>query len=166
MADNKANYQSSNTITCTMSSLASSSTWVAGRSSVEVDNTSGLWLDRPVSGKITVGTTPTINTVIEVWLIPKLADGSYADTFDGTDSAITVTSRGILMSYGILLASITVDSTTSNRVYYFWSSIAGKVGTLPPKKYQLFFTHNTGVALHATGGNHVINETPEHVTST
>ncbi len=165
MADNKANYQSSSTITATLASLGSSSTWVAGRSSAEIDNTSGLYLDRPVSGKITVGTSPTAGTVIEVWLIPKLADGTYADTFTGSDAAVTVTSRGILMSYGILLASITVDATTTDRVYYFWSSIAGKVGTLPPKKYQLFFTHNTGVNLNSTGGNHVITETPEHVTT-
>lgn len=166
MADNKSAYGSSASIVCTLASLASSTTWVAGRSSAEVDNTSGFYLDRPVSGKIEVGTTPTTATTIEVWLIPKLSDSTYPDTFDGTDKAVTVTSRGILLSYGILLASIVVDSTTSNRDYFFWSSIAGKVGTVPPKKYQLFFTHNTGAALNATGGNHVITETPEYVTTT
>jgi hypothetical protein len=165
MADNKASYASSATITCTLASLASSSTWIAGRSSAEIDNTSGLYLDRPVSGQIEVGTTPTVNTVIEVWLVPKLSDSTYADTFDGTDKAVTVTSRAILLNYGVLVATINVDSTTSNRNYFFWSSVAGKVGTLPPKKYQLFFTHNTGVALNATGGNHVITETPEYVTT-
>ncbi len=166
MADNKAAYQSSASITCTLASLATSSTLVAGRSSLEIDNTSDLYLDRPVSGQIEVGTTPTANTVIEVWLIPRLSDSTYFDTFDGTDSNITVTSRPILLSYGVLLASINVDVTTSNRKYFFWSSIAGKIGTLPPKKYQLFFVHNTGAALHATGGNHIITETPEYVTTT
>lgn len=165
MADNKAFYSSSNTISCTLASLGSSATWVAGQSTAEIDNSSSLNLDRPVSGQITVGTSPTSGTVIEIWLIPKLADGNYADVFDGTDKAITVTSRGVLISYGILLSTILVDSTTSNRSYYFWSSISSKIGTLPPKKYQLFITHNTGVALNSTGGNHVIYETPEYVTT-
>lgn len=165
MADNKAAYASSNTITCTLASLVSSSNWTAGQSSAEIDNTSGFYLDRPVSGKIQVGTTPTANTVIEVWCIPKLSDSTYPDTFTGSDANITVTSRGILLSYGILLASINVDSATSNRNYYFWASVSGSTGTLPPKKYQLFFTHNTGVALNSTGANHVITETPEYVTT-
>lgn len=165
MASNLAAYGSSQSITCTLAGLASSSTLVAGRSSAEIDNTSGLYLDRPVSGLITVGTTPTINTFIEVWCIPKLSDSTYADTFDGTDKAVTVTSRGILMSYGILLASMSIDSATSNRNYYFWSSISGKCGTLPPKKYQLFFVHNSVAALHATAGNHVITENLDYVTT-
>lgn len=165
MADNKASYAASAAITCTLASLASSSTLVAGRASAAIDNTSGLYLDRPVSGQIEVGTTPTVNTTIEVWLIPMIADAVWPDTFGGTDANVTVTSRGILLSIGILLATLTVDSTTTNRNYFFWSSVAGKVGTLPPKKYQLFFVHNTGVALNSTGANHVVTETPEYVTT-
>lgn len=165
MSDNKAAYGSSGTITCTLASLATSATLVAGRSSAEIDNTTGLYLDRPVSGQIEVGTTPTINTLIEVWCIPKLSDSTYPDTFTGSDANVTVTSRGILMSYGILLATINVDAVTSNRNYFFWSSISGKCGTLPPKKYQLFFVHNTGVNLNATGGSHVITENLEYVTT-
>jgi hypothetical protein len=166
MADNKSAYAASASLTVTLASLASDASLIAGRSSVEIDNTSGLYLDRPVSGQIEVGTTPTTATTIEVWLVPKLSDSTYADTFDGTDKNVAVTSRGILMSYAVLLATIAVDSATTNRNYFFWSSVAGKIGTLPPKKYQLFFVHNTGANLNATGGNHVITETPEYVTTT
>lgn len=166
MADNKAAYAASGAIACTLASLASSSGMVAGRASAAVDNTTGLYLDRPISGQIEVGTTPTVNTVIEVWLIPMIADSVWPDTFAGTDVGVTVTSRAILLTVGVLLATINVDSTTTNRNYFFWSSVAGKVGTLPPKKYQLFFVHNTGAALNATGGNHVVTETPEYVTTT
>lgn len=163
MADNKSAYTASGSITCTLASLGSSSTLVAGRSSAEVDNTSGNYLDRPIGGLVEVGTSPTASTTIEVWLIPKLNDTTYADTFNGTDAAVTVTSRPMLLSYGILLATIAVDTTTTNRIYPFWSSISGKVGTVPPKKYQLFFVHNTGVNLAASG--HVVSETPEYVTT-
>ena len=169
MASNLAAYQPSGAIACTLASLASSGAAPAvgtvGRASAIVDNTAGLWLDRPVSGFVTVGTTPTINTTIEVWLIPMIADGVWPDGFGAGDANITVSSRGNLQSYGVLLATLNVDATTSNKAYPFWSSIAGKVGTLPPKKYQLFFVHNTGVALNATGGNQSVNETPENVTT-
>ncbi len=165
MASNLGSYVASSSLTCTLASLATSSTWVAGRSTAEYDNTSGLYLDCVVSGKITVGTSPTINTAIEVWLIPKLADGTYADTFDGTDKAITMTSRGILTSYGKLVALMAVDSTTSDRGYYFSESVMKVTGLLPPPKFQLFFTHNTAVNLNATGGNHVITIKPQYITT-
>jgi hypothetical protein len=165
MANNNAAYQPSTSITCTLASLASSSTLVAGRSSATIDNTSGLYLDRPLTGKFRTGTTPTAG-VIEVWLIPYLSDGpTFFDTFDGTDKAITVTTRGMLISYGILLATIQMDSTTTGKDFDFYASVAAKVGSLPPKKYQLFVTHNTVAALDSTGANHVITEISTYVTT-
>lgn len=153
-------YGASASIACTLASLGSSATWVAGRSSAEVDNTTTLGMDRVVSAKITVGTSPTTGTQIEMWLIPKLDDGNYPDVFDGTDKAVTVTSRGVLTSYGILLGLISLDAGTSNVAYFLKSTVSAKHGIAPPKKFQLFFTHNTGVNLNATGGNHSVTEIP------
>lgn len=93
MSTEQAIYSASNTIACTLTSLAHSSTQVAGRASAAIDNSTAGSLDRPISGKVTVGTSPTVNTTIEVWLIPQLADGSWPDTFGGTDANVTVTSR-------------------------------------------------------------------------
>jgi hypothetical protein len=104
-----------------------------------------------------VGTTPTANTSIEIWVIPKREDGSYHDTFDGTAKTVTVTSREMLYAYGKLLAQITVPATTSNVGEEFSGSVCTACASLiMPSKYQLFIVHNTGVNLNATGGNHVV----------
>lgn len=158
MASTKLAFAASASPACTLASLASSSTLVAGRSSAEIDNSANLHLDKLISGKVTGGTTPAANTVIEIWLIPKREDGSYHDTFDGTDKAVTVTSRSHLLAYGTLLASMAVPATTSNVGYEFSRSVAAALGANCPAKFQLFVTHNTSVALNATGGNHVLYE--------
>ncbi len=154
--NNKIAYQTSSTITCSLASLATSSTFVAGRSSAEIDNTTDLDLDKLLTGTIMVGTTPTINTKIEVWVIPKRSDSTYHDTFDGTDKAVTVTSRSQLLSYGTLISSMDVPATTSNISYDYDRWLGDAVGGPLPAKFQLFITHNTGVNLNATGGNHIL----------
>lgn len=160
MADRKLVYGSSTQITWTGTSLGTSATWVAGRESTSVSNASPLVLDYIVDGVIRVGTTPTTNTIIEVWCIPKLSSGSWPDVFDGTDSAETVTSRAILTNIGGRLATIFVDSNTTDRDYFFWGSIVQSMRGPCPKEWVLFITHNTGVNLNATAGQHVIYYTP------
>lgn len=166
MADIKTKYPASNAdttaITITLASLATSSTLLAGRESGSVVNTTNLDLDHLVGGIIMVGTTPTINTTIEVWVVaPREASGGtyvWPDVFDGTDSAETITSAGIKYSICRLLASIAVDATTSDRPYDFAPvSIASLFGGVMPPSYVIFVTHNTGVNLNATGGNHEIH---------
>jgi hypothetical protein len=156
MASTKVAYASSGSVTITLASLATSSTLVAGRSSAEIDNTTNLYLDYFLSGKISVGTTPTASTVIEAWLIPKREDGSYLDTFDGTDTNVTVTSRSHLLAYGTLLTALNVPATTSNVGYEFYRSLSSALGAPAPFKFQIFVVHNTGVSLNSTGGNHAL----------
>lgn len=164
--NNKLAYASSAAVTITLASLASSaSSTSAGRASAEIDNTTNLYEDYWLSGKITVGTTPTANTRIEVWVIPIKADAVYHDVFGGTDVAETPTSRVMLEAYGKLHATMDVDATTSDRGYEFSGSVAATCqGYLPPK-FQVFVTHNTAVALNATGGNHVIDVKGRYSTS-
>jgi hypothetical protein len=161
MADIKTKYPSTSSVALTISpaSLASSSTWVAGRESTAVDNTTNLDIDHLVSGMITTGTTPTVSTFIEVWAYAswKTASGtpSYPDVLDGTDSAETLTSVNVKSSMLRMIATITVDNT-SDRAYYFGPvSIAQLYGSLP-KFWGVFIAHNTGVNLNSTAGNHVI----------
>lgn len=159
-ADAKLAYASSAAYTITLASLATSATFVAGREGTAVSNTTNLYLDYLIGGQITVGTTPTANTQIQVRAYGSYNDTpTYGDVFDGTDSAETVTSAGILSSYpGVGLMN--VDSTTSDRGYPMPpTSLAGAFGQLVPKNHGLFVSHNTGVNLNATGGNHVLNYT-------
>jgi hypothetical protein len=157
MATVTVSYSAATTITCGVASLASSSTFVAGRESDQVDNTSNKYVDALLQGKITVGTTPTVNTQIGVWVWgshTSLAT-TARDVLDGTDSAETLTSEGIRDSFLVQAAAIRVDATTSDRTYEFGPvGLASLFGGALPQFWGVFVAHNTGVALNATGGNH------------
>ena len=152
------NYATSATLTNAVTSLATSSTFVAGYESDVIDNTSNKYSTIKVGGKYTVGTTPTANTQIQIWVIPAQEDGGgtyvWPDVFDGTTSAETVTSAGLLAGFGYLAKTLIVDTNTSDRAYPFDFDIRSVVGYMPAK-CVLFTTHNTGANFNATGGNHV-----------
>lgn len=146
--------------TITLASLATSATLVAGRESTAVSNTALLFSDYLVGGKITVGTTPTIDKTIEVWLYGSVDDTpTYPDVFDGTDSDETVTSVNVKKSAIRLLERMFVDATT-DRAYWFGPvGIQQAFGGRLPKNHGIFVTHDTAVNLNSTGGNHVISYT-------
>jgi hypothetical protein len=166
VASIKIEYAASSALTITLASLGSSATWVAGRESTAVDNTTNKYLDYLLAGKVTVGTTPTVNTEIRVYVVALMEDATWPDVFDGTDSAETVTSAGVRDGHAKLAAAMPVDSTTSDRVYNFGPvSVAGLFGGACPKKFVVFVTHNSGVNLNSTGGNHAVHVTPVYATS-
>ena len=152
MATTTVNYSSNTTITMDLASLASSSTFVAGRESSQVDNTTNKYMDALVSGFVSVGTTPTANKTIAVYVWG--ADTSLAttpiDTLDGTDSAETLTNIGILnaLRFG---AAVSVPAATSDVQYAVLPfSVAALFGGVMPKYWGLFVAHDTGVNLRAT----------------
>lgn len=152
-------YGTDQALTITLASLASSSTRTAGRESTAVNNETTLYPDFMISGKITVGTTPTVNKQIDVWVYAEDGNG-YPDVFDGTDSDETVTSENVRNSTLKLLASIRVDNT-SDRTYPFrCESLAALFGGNIPPKWGIFVAHDTGVNLNSTGGNHEIRYLP------
>ena len=74
-------YGSKTTLTCAMASLASDTNLLAGIESSIIDNTSDGFYDIYVSGKITVGTSPTASKQIEVWAVAW--DGAnWPDVFE------------------------------------------------------------------------------------
>lgn len=163
MATVAALYSSPTTITLSPASLASSTTFVAGRESTEVDNTTNLYVDALVQGRVTVGTTPTANTRIQihVWGSDTSLATTALDTLDGTDSAETLTNTGMLNTVLKLAAVIDVSAATSDLAYPFAPfSVATALGlTTLPRYWGLYLTHNTVAALHATAGNHVFSFT-------
>jgi len=160
MATTTINYSSNTTITISPASTASSATFVAGRESNEIDNTTNKYMDALVQGKVTVGTTPTANTqiVIYVWGADTSLATTAIDTLDGTDSTVTLTNTGILYSALKFGTTINVTATTSDIDYAFAPfSVASKFGGILPKFWGIYITHNTGVNLNATGGNHALS---------
>lgn len=156
-------YGTSTAMTITLTSLASSSTLLAGRESTVVDNTVTLALDYQVGGKIRAGAGTPIVGQIEVW-----AAGSYdGTTFTGIvgsgDAALTLTNEKPLMT---LLQIIPVDTTASHTYEWGPKSIAQAFNCIiPPKKWGIFVTHNMSAALSATAADHEIKYTAINVTS-
>jgi hypothetical protein len=162
MATHKILYATSASITKTLASLASSATFVAGRELLAIDNSSNLYDDILLGGVIRVGTTPTVNTQILIFAFAPIQQDTptWPDTMTGADAARTVTSVGVGQGFLRLAAALNVDATTSNRDYAFGGvSLASLFGGTMPKKCGLFLAHNTGVALNATEGQHLLNIT-------
>jgi hypothetical protein len=152
MATTTVNYSSNTTIIMNLASLASNATFVQGRESNQIDNTSNKYIDCLVSGTVSVGTTPTPNTTIAIYVYG--ADTSLAttnlDVLDGTDSAASLTNTGILNALR-LGASIAVPLNTSDIRYIVLPfSVATLFGGVMPKYWGLYVAHNTGVNLRAT----------------
>jgi hypothetical protein len=165
MADVKLAYGSSAALTIDLSSLASSSSLVAGRESTAIDNTSNKYLDCLVGGKIKTGTTPTVNKTIQIWVYGSINDSpTYPDVLDGTDSAETITSAEVRNGAIVLLHSVTVTATSDVDYWFAPRSVANCFGGVLPKFWGIFVTHDTVAALHATAGNHVLSYTPVYET--
>lgn len=164
-ADIKIEYASSATFTITLASLASSSTFVAGRESTAVSNTTNKYLDYLIGGKSATGTSPTAGE-IRVYGYGSWNDTpTYPDVLDGTDSAETFTSANILAASVPIIGS-TATSATSDVVYYFRAnSLAQAFGGLVPKNFGLFVAHNTVQTLNGTAGNHSFVHTGVYATS-
>lgn len=164
--DIKAGWGADSALTITLASLASSAGLTAGRESAAYDNSTAKDPDVLISGKISVGTTPTANTSIEVWVVAPIEDTpTWPDVFDGTDSDETVTNREVLLSCGRLGAVISVVATTSNVAYPIAPfSVAQLFGGNMPARFVLFVVHNTGAALNSTGSNHEIRVQPQQPT--
>lgn len=155
MATSTVNYSANTAITMDLANLATSSTFLAGRESSQIDNTSNKFVDALVSGTVSVGTTPTANTVIGIYVWG--ADTSLAttalDVLDGTDSAETLTNAGILAALK-LGASIAVPAATSDVQYIVLPfSVAALFGGVMPKFWGLFVSHNTAVNLRNNAVN-------------
>lgn len=156
----KPAYTASATITIAPENVASSSTFVAGVESAVISNLTNLFADVLVSGVWTCGTTPTAGTQVQIWVYAPISDDlssavTYPDVIDGTSSAETMTSAGILAGGLKLAATVYVDSNTSNRAYYCAPfSVAALFGGRMPTRWGLFITHNTGVNSNSTSGNH------------
>lgn len=155
MTTSTVNYSSNTTITMDLANLGSSTTFVAGRESSQIDNTTNKYMDALVSGFVSVGTTPTANTTIAIYVWG--ADTSLAttaiDTLDGTDSAETLSNVGVLnaLRFG---ASISVPVTTSDFAYPVLPfSVASLFGGVMPKFWGLFVAHNCVSALRNTAVN-------------
>ena len=172
-ADAKVAYGASAAYTITLTGLATSGTWLAGREGTAVSNASNKYIDELVAGQVMVGTTPTAATQIEVHVVGSLDDTpTYPETFTGTDGTATI---GDVVADGasikanickpVAIMQIGAGVTTSNVPHPFAClGIRQLFGDAMPTAHLPFVTHNTGVNLNATATNHYIKHTPVYGT--
>lgn len=152
--DVKIAYAASSNLTVTgIDGVASSSTHVSGGETNEVDNTTNLYLDYLVSGKITVESAGLSAGEIRVWVVPRTDDSTYPGGFDGTAGAETTPlddANGTMA--GAVLAKVIQTDTTASQVYYVAPfSVAALFGGVCPAKFVIFVTQSTGTTLETSG---------------
>ena len=158
MATMTVNYGTKTQITLDLSSLATSSTFVAGVESGEIDNTTNKFMDCIVQSTAIVGhasTAPTIGQMIGVWVWG--ADTSLTtkaiDTLDGTSSAVTLGHVSVLNSLRFAAAPTVTVATAALSYYVQPFSVAQLFGGVMPKYWGLFVAHNHTGALGASNNN-------------
>lgn len=144
------------TITMNLTSRAASATFIAGRESTQVDNSSTKYMDALVLGRFVVGTTPTLPCQLNVYLWG--ADVSLAttpiDVLDGTDSDETLTNTTVLLNALKLASFNPILVNTSNLTYDIVPfSVAGFFGGAMPLFWGLFVAHNMTAALKTDAAN-------------
>lgn len=152
-------------ITIAPENVASSATFVAGVESNVISNISALYDEVNVSGIWRCGTTPTANTVVQIFVYVPMTDDlgstvTYPDVLDGASSAETFTSVGVMSSSVYFLGSLFVDTNTSARDYFLRPTPVFATIGFVPTRWGLFITHNTGVNSDTTAGNHKWYYTP------
>lgn len=149
MANIKQAYGTSTQMTITLASLANASL----RESDAVDNSTDLFLDALVGGKITTGTSPTANRTIVIYAYGSVDGGTtFTGGAGGSDAAY---SDGEQVNMRVL-AVISTDNT-SDRTYEFGPvSVARVFGGHLPEHWGIVVENNTGASLNATGSNHEI----------
>lgn len=164
-ANIKLAFAASAALTCTLASLATSSTLLVGQEATAINNTSNLYVDYRVTAKITTGTTPTVDTEIRIYAYAVMNDTpTYPDTITGTNSAVTLT-NAYIRDAGFTSLGATGISATSNIGYPIRCLTLAEAFGHCPTRWGLWITHNTAVNLHATAGNHVLTQIGVYVTS-
>ena len=148
-------YSANTAITFDISSLGTSSTFVAGRESTEVDNTTNKYDDALVNVDGINGhasTAPTVGQEIRLYLWG--ADTSLGttaiDVLDGTDSAETLGHVSVLNSLRFVDSAFITVATANLKYYFMPFSVASFFGGVMPKFWGLFLSHNHTGALAAS----------------
>lgn len=167
MADTKLAYGSSAALTITLASLATSATHLTGRESTAVVNTTNLYLDYLLAGKITLSSTTPTAGQIQVWVYGQQEDTpTYPDGITGIDAGISLTSENVRNS-ALRLAAVLATGAFASRTHWIHPlSIRNLFGGIVPKRWGVFVTHNTVQNLHTTAGNHALWHTPVYSTTT
>ena len=145
-------YSSNTAITFDVSSVAQSPSFIAGRQSAEVDNTTNQYVDALVNcdGITWSSTSNTVGQEARLYVLGQ--DTSFASqnlsVFNGADGAVSSTTATFLQTFR-LAAAVSAVVTTGSLVYGFQPfSVASLFGGIMPKYWQLYLTHSMTGSIH------------------
>lgn len=155
MATSTINYGSDTAITFDVSSLGTSSTFLAGRESTQIDNTTNKFIDAIVTCDGILGhasTAPTVGQQIQlyVWGSDVSLATTPIDVLDGTDSAETLAHDSVRQSLRLVAAPTVTVATAGLKYYIMPFSVASYFDGVLPKFWGLFLSHNHTGALAAS----------------
>lgn len=132
--------------TITLASLANSTAGVGRQTTLVTSNKASSAL---IGFKFTTGTTPTINTLIYLYLIR--GDGTINDDNAGASDA------GITIINAPLLGTLLISATTSNATYYglFDTKFLGSLGPT----FGAAVVNSSGTTANTTAGNFLLEYT-------
>jgi len=147
MASFKRAFNTAASFTCTLASLASSTSGV-GRQSTIIDNSTGLYIDALVMIKVKTGASGVSATgYIDVYAIGTVDGGTtYTDGAGASDAGLTVVAARKLGSFPAVANATTYTSQVM--------SVAQAFGGVLPAKWGIVVVNVSGAALDATEGNH------------
>jgi len=159
MATIKPSYATPVAIACTVANLADG----GYRESDYVDNSTNLYMDAHVGGKIQVGTVTT-DGQIEIWAYGSWDGVDYSGGLAGVNETVTWSATPTPASASAegynqlkLLGVVSVDTTDDdNDIEFGPFTVAPAFGGIMPEKWGIVVKNSTGVALHATGTNNSI----------
>jgi hypothetical protein len=148
--DIKNKYGTSNqTITCTFGNNPTGTLSQHGRISDAIDNSSNVFQEVFIQGKIKSGTSPSGNKQFVIYALGS-ADGgtTYTDNYtagDADSSALTINARPV----------ITVPAVTTTTTYYFGPvAVSPAFGGEMPDHWAIFVFNDHGVTASTTNGDH------------
>lgn len=149
-------YSGNNPITIDLSGLASSSSFLSGRESNQIDNTGDKFAEAIVGGSFIVGTTPAITGGLKIfaWGSDTSLITNPLDVLDGVDSAETFTSTSLGATVKPVSFTPVLVNTSDTKYIVSNFGVATMLG-LPvlPKFWGLFVAHNMTAALKTDTGN-------------
>lgn len=148
------NYGTVTALTFDISSLAPSTTFLAGYESAEVDNTTTRWDDFLVNVDGILGhasTAPVVGQQIQlyVWGSDVSLATTPIDVLDGTASAETLSHDSVRQSLRFVAAPTVTVATAALKYYIQPFSVAQFFGGNQPTFWGLFLAHNHAGGLAA-----------------
>jgi hypothetical protein len=165
----KLQYAAATAFTITLTSLASSASWIAGQEATAIDNSSARNIDSEITARIVVGTTVVVESELRVYGVQALFPDTtvvWPDTLTGTNGARTLASAYVRDGSIKPLLGATAVSATANLTYPIACLSTAQAWGKEPKRWSVFVTHNTSSNLNATQTAPVMTYTSSYLTDT